>query len=57
MILTPAAGRRVAAALATVALLGACTQIVGPARTRRDYELKASTTAECVVVRPDRADS
>ena len=37
--------RRVAIPSMVVLLLAACTQIVGPARTYRDYELKASSTA------------
>jgi hypothetical protein len=37
--------RRVAVSSMVVLLVGACTQIVGPARTFRDYELKASSTA------------
>ena len=36
---------RIAVRLAAITLVTACTQIVGPARTYRDYELKASTTA------------
>jgi hypothetical protein len=43
-------GRR-AATLTVGLLIGAtaCTQIVGPARTYRDYELKAATTAKSVL--------
>jgi hypothetical protein len=37
--------RSIAIRLAAITVLTACTQIVGPARTFRDYELKASTTA------------
>jgi hypothetical protein len=40
--------RGVAAALLAAVLVTACTQIVGPARTRRDFELKAATTADTV---------
>jgi hypothetical protein len=37
--------RRIASRLAVIMTVAACTQIVGPARTFRDYELKASSTA------------
>ena len=37
--------RGVAGRLVAITVLTACTQIVGPARTFRDYELKASSTA------------
>jgi len=38
-----------AALLALATAATACTQIVGPARTYRDYELKAATTASSVL--------
>jgi hypothetical protein len=40
--------RVIATATFVTMLVTACTQIVGPARTRRDFELKATTTAESV---------
>ncbi|MGZ4711946.1 MAG: hypothetical protein ACXV9S_03190 [Acidimicrobiia bacterium] len=38
---------RMAAFLAAL-FVASCTQIVGPARTQRDYQLKAATTADSV---------
>jgi len=37
--------RSIAVRVVVIMLATACTQIVGPARTFRDYELKASSTA------------
>jgi len=37
--------RGIAVRLVVITMVSACTQIVGPARTFRDYELKASSTA------------
>ena len=39
---------RVLAVVLATATTAACTQVVGPARTQRDFELKAATTAESV---------
>jgi hypothetical protein len=40
--------RVLAAAGLAFVTTAACTQVVGPARTSRDYELKAATTADSV---------